>query len=587
MIRIYEPPYAAKVLIDQPRFGHNRDFLSILGRKEEREDYITGLIFAGVVAGAFLLLWMVALLMLKYMGSQRVGFLSGHAFIKPAPSVAPQERKKKKNRKKISDDLYLQESSSPTVLEIWMEAREGKKNKHSSISSKDSYLRESSSPSGHEVWIDEKPLSSKGTDKEKKGFRFLVEDKHQGCFWHPSVIRIVFIFSGAMFIISSFLMVIKGINNLQATTVTLNNSAEAIHDIAAAVERIHQENFAGGSDLELKVREAHQELIDEFSDTSQLCPRDPSMVSAIIARRISSRAAQASVLLEDVDKFLIKEADETLELSQKVQAASKQVQDVTAVEFKGWSIVVVFIMCMLVPALLLLSAGLALAEISIPCYSVVTNWLLLPLFILAVVACSVLQGVTGIVAGINSDACLPGGQPFPDDTVFGIVQNVGFTADSDVYKVVNWYASQCDADGSGRENPLQTLEDFQPILETGKETVDQLYNTIFNDKVLGSQLLNECGRSFAAWEPRFQNLRTLLFNLDETLQQILTLFRCEDIVAIYTAIVYDGACTYSIEAIVWIYCSALAMAFFGMLMITFRASCKQTEDQSICDDNGR
>jgi len=508
-MRLYEPPFAAKFLTDQPRFGHSQDFMSILGGKEEREDYITGLIFAGAVAGAFLLLWMVVLLVLKCMGSRRVGFLSGHAFVKPAPSFAPQEGNNNGNSTRVQ-----------------------------------------------EVWIDE---------------------KHQHRFWRPTVIRIIFLLSGTMFIISSCLLLIKGINNLEATTVTLNKNAEDIHNIAAAVERIHEENFVEGSDLVRTAGKTRQALLDEFSDTSQLCPRDPSLVSTRIAREISSGAGQASGLLEGLEDFLAEDTDQVLALSQQVQAASKQVQDVTAIEIKGWETVVGFLVCILVPALLMLGAGLGLTDISIPYYSAITNWFLLPLFILLVVACSVLQGVTGVALGVNSDACLPAGQPFPDDTVFAIVERFGFTPNSDVYEVVDWYVSQCDADGSGRENPLQPLEKFQPILETGKKTVDQL-SGIFDNKVLARELSNECGRDFSELQPKVQNLLTLLHNLNETLQQILTLFRCEDIVAIYTAIVYDGACTYSIQAIFWTYCSALAMAFFGMLMITFRASCRNTED---------
>ena len=65
-----------------PRFGHSSDFANLWGSKEEKSDYIWGLLFAGLLLLSFFITWTCVLVVFKWMGRRKVGFLSGAPFFK-------------------------------------------------------------------------------------------------------------------------------------------------------------------------------------------------------------------------------------------------------------------------------------------------------------------------------------------------------------------------------------------------------------------------------------------------------------------------------------------------------------------------
>jgi hypothetical protein len=70
-----------------PRFGHGNDFSAVFSTsQEDQSDYLWGLTFAAWFILAVFLAWSTALLILKCLGKDRVGFLSGSAFTTDAPS---------------------------------------------------------------------------------------------------------------------------------------------------------------------------------------------------------------------------------------------------------------------------------------------------------------------------------------------------------------------------------------------------------------------------------------------------------------------------------------------------------------------
>jgi hypothetical protein len=69
-----------------PRFGHGNDFSAVFSNSsQDQSDYLWGLTFAGAFILAVFLAWTILLLILKCLGKDRVGFLSGSAFTTDAP----------------------------------------------------------------------------------------------------------------------------------------------------------------------------------------------------------------------------------------------------------------------------------------------------------------------------------------------------------------------------------------------------------------------------------------------------------------------------------------------------------------------
>jgi hypothetical protein len=61
-----------------PRYGHTRNISRLLdGTEEENKDYLKGLVATSITVFIFFICWMLVLLLFKYLGSSKVGGLSG------------------------------------------------------------------------------------------------------------------------------------------------------------------------------------------------------------------------------------------------------------------------------------------------------------------------------------------------------------------------------------------------------------------------------------------------------------------------------------------------------------------------------
>lgn len=67
--------------------------------------------------------------------------------------------------------------------------------------------------------------------------------------------------------------------------------------------------------------------------------------------------------------------------------------------------------------------------------------------------------------------------------------------------------------------------------------------------------------------------------LDALLQaanRAINLLRCDRVVPVYTDIVYDATCKYSVSGFAWLFSSLLIVSIMGMIMIMFRSSYQNT-----------
>lgn len=96
------------------------------------------------------------------------------------------------------------------------------------------------------------------------------------------------------------------------------------------------------------------------------------------------------------------------------------------------------------------------------------------------------------------------------------------------------------------------------------------------DKTVVDSLSLVCNRDFGGFEVLIDNLDALMVLLLESVRKTLDLLACDRIVPLYTETVYSGMCTYSPEAVFWVFSSCLVMGVMGMIMLTTRAAYKRT-----------
>lgn len=81
--------HATRMMRDLPRFGHSANFAYLVGSREQAEDYLYGLLFAGIFLITFFAVWTIMIIVFKCLGQEKVGFFSGSAMKVPHGSKRP------------------------------------------------------------------------------------------------------------------------------------------------------------------------------------------------------------------------------------------------------------------------------------------------------------------------------------------------------------------------------------------------------------------------------------------------------------------------------------------------------------------
>ena len=119
--------------------------------------------------------------------------------------------------------------------------------------------------------------------------------------------------------------------------------------------------------------------------------------------------------------------------------------------------------------------------------------------------------------------------------------------------------------------------------EEGRAVLQDLIQDFVNGEAV-SQLELYCNREFSGLQISLNYMTQIIDVVLGALERTLKLAQCDTIVPIYKSIVYDGTCSYSLSAVMWVFSGFLIASFFGLVMITLRSSYKQTI-YLLSDDN--
>jgi hypothetical protein len=108
----------------------------------------------------------------------------------------------------------------------------------------------------------------------------------------------------------------------------------------------------------------------------------------------------------------------------------------------------------------------------------------------------------------------------------------------------------------------------------GRDVVQNLSSSM--SEISLEQLSLGCGRDFRPLHRSLAQMVGVMDALEQASNRALNLLACERIVPIYTDIVYDGTCRYSISGFTWIFCGLFIVSVMGMIMIMFRSSFQNT-----------
>lgn len=397
--------------------------------------------------------------------------------------------------------------------------------------------------------------------------------------------RSVFCFSGIIFILFAILLVTQGLTNLQDSVVIFSRSARDIEILAQEAETliaiVRTEIQQSAVDIRLSLS---QEL-----DGDAFCPSDPTLENNAALTELRNEADAALELLAEVDQIDEQVSAVAEGVAEAKEAAENVKQETSNIDITAWQALFVLIPLTFVPCILVAASILAHFGADVPLERVL-HWLILPLFIILVILCSISACFFLPLAIANADFCLPPelssdfyNSGLPDTTVFRMMDREGYvTGDDIVRKVANYYIGQCPANVP---DPFEEWSGLLPTLLEGQTSLEELSTTLNNEGSI-AELTLYCGRQYDNLQGLLVDMEGLLEKVIDSMQRALNAVSCDIWVPIYHRAVYDGACDTSLNALVWMWSSSLILASTGWLMLFLRSSYQPTAIQAYPKERG-
>lgn len=520
----YSAPTSLKTYqsIFLPRLGHTNNLTSLFeGDVTESSDYVVGLIFVGCIILAVFLTWATLLMIFMCVGN-KVGFLSGAPFLrKPQDSFSKED----------DHDEFKDESTNAN---------------------------------------EQNDIVIAGTARTQKA-PVLGDD------WKSkaTISRIVFILSGILCIAFASLMVTHGITNLQSGINTAHDNSIKFNQLTGDATRVIREGLTGLRETAINIRS----VIETELSPDRFCPANPELAESNFGQSLRLQADDVLRLLGEVENFHdseLGELDNALqELFDRTEEINNEVEDINLYD---WESLIILLPYTVFPALLIIAAMLALFDVSSDHYHCFISWFVLPIFIIMTSLAFIFAAIMAVMAGVNSDFCLPGGRDdsSPDEHIRSILRIEGYGEETFPFRVANWYISQC----KDIADPLQETRRYGPELESNHAALASLITTLRTSQQI-DELSIYCNRDYDTLDVVLESMQNVVEILIQSLQRVLDLAQCGRIIPLYTGTLYNAGCSFSPKAVFWVFSSCLIFAVFGMVMVTLRSSMKSSViDQS-------
>jgi len=377
----------------------------------------------------------------------------------------------------------------------------------------------------------------------------------------PLRVRIAFLVAAALLMIFAFLLVAMGLTNVNNAATTMGESLKMTDELLKNAELIAS-NLKEVGDNSISIRDA---AVTELDD---ICPSDPNIADTL-GMDIMGIADQAKEDLTMLANFIgagLEQLNKNLVL---VREFTDQAEDATrTIQFWDWEMKLLAAGLFILPSLLATGVGLAMLDLDVRPYQKSLTYFFTPLFAMTIVASIVVCCAMLPISATAADACSGGGdvRGGPDDTVLTVYRNlVGDDTGTIVNDLVGFYTQRCDP----TYYPFDFLSEYLNQLDEAVKSTDTAYSAVQDNQGL---LEARCGREF-------DNVITIVEDMNDNLKLLnaqadlsLDLIKCKNVNSLYVNTVHDAGCTYSVDALAWIFASALVISVCGMIMIMLRSA---------------
>ena len=392
----------------------------------------------------------------------------------------------------------------------------------------------------------------------KKRVGVLSGDAFQKPNRHATIGRTIFGISLLFLWISSILFMTKGVAEWQA-------SANLVDDVNSDIRNAKDDLQFLSERLKWLARDTvpvRGELV-QFLE-SQICPLSTSKDDL---HTISDSTLQS---LQDLDEFLV---DELLELQEELFEPIEHATDhvdrgLQYAQFDTVEMAFLMLPYLIIPALFLVALIMSICGLYSVAYNKVLQWFCMPLLILWTILAYMGAAWLAVSVESNADFCSGGATDTPEASVSAILEQYNLmTGESFYADVIQFYVGQCQS----TSNPWAFLLSYQDSLLNAQSNVQDIIIQLSSEGGV-AQLSTDCGVDWTAVQVLLNYMAKELEQLTATIARSINLIQCESIVPLYTTAVYDTTCNDAIQAGAWGYGTLFAMAFFGMMAITYRGA---------------
>lgn len=395
------------------------------------------------------------------------------------------------------------------------------------------------------------------------GHHFVVPDPiddEKGISKRPLRVRIVFLIATALLMTFAFLFVAMGLTNVSNTATTIGKSLKTTNDIMGNAELIAK-NLERVGDRSIEIRDA------AVSELDNICPSDPNIADTI-GMDIMGIADQAksdlTTLADFIQEGLALFKENLVTVREFTGSADKTTK---SIEFWDWEMKLLSAGLFILPSFLAVGVGLVMLDLDVQPYQRALETFFMPLFAATIIACYIVCCAILPISASAADACSGGGnvRGGPDDTVLTVYRNLAGDDLGLITNFVGFYTQQCNPDYYPFEFLSTYLNDLDDAIGSTSDAV-----SAFGDY---EELLEaQCGR-------KFDNVLDIVEGMNENLRLLrkqadlsLDLVKCKNINQLYVNTVHEAGCTYSVNAMAWIFASSLVISICGLIMIMLRSA---------------
>ena len=320
-------------------------------------------------------------------------------------------------------------------------------------------------------------------------------------------------------------------------------------------------NLEEVGDNSISIRDAAVDALEN------ICPANPNIADTA-GIDIMGIAEDAKADLTDLADF-IKEGLETFYKSLELVRSSKESasSSIQGINFWGWQMKLIASGLFILPSFFAVGVGLVMLDVDVKPYQKSLTYFFMPLFTMTIIACCIVCCLILPFSATTADACSGGGNSRggPDDTVLTIYRNLRGDDTGIIFHFVGFYTQQCNP----KYDPFGFLSTYENDLDKALDSTNTAVDAVEDNQAF---LEEQCNTNFDNVTAIVRDMNNNLKLLKKQAVHARDLVKCENINELYVNTFHQAGCTYSVEAMGWIFASSLVISVCGLIMIMLRSA---------------